>query len=326
MSELAIVEKQLTAMQPQFQALLAPAGVNADRLIRTVLVSVEKTPKLLQCTRQSLINSAVSAACLGLEVDGSTGQAYLIPFKNSAQLVIGYKGYNTMAARSGFTVNGNVVREGDDFDYMEGSEGFVRHKRQLGGEKDRKIIGAWATASANGRPPIVCIRSIDEIMATKARSPGGRKSDSPWNDPQVGFPAMCEKTAKRGLARSMPLNVMQMAAAMEDQLDLGQPAHVDPERGVVIDGESEVIIDAGENQAPPDTTLKRCSQYVVMYPGGERRERANIREYIDLIERTLKRANPAQRQDFIALNRSLVRATALVHPDECAPLAETFEL
>jgi RecT family len=32
----------------------------------------------------------MSAACLGLEVDGVTGQAYLLPFKGKAQLVIGY--------------------------------------------------------------------------------------------------------------------------------------------------------------------------------------------------------------------------------------------
>ena len=41
-----------------------------------------------------------------LEVDGVTGQAFLIPFKGRAQLVIGYKGFNTLAARSGLTVTG----------------------------------------------------------------------------------------------------------------------------------------------------------------------------------------------------------------------------
>src|SRR6185437_5144847 len=189
----------------------------------------------LECDRQSLFNAAMSAACLGLEVDGVTGQAYLIPFKGKAQLVIGYKGFNTLAARSGITITGNIVRQGDEFDYQLGSAAYVRHKPK---SSKGAITHAWACAQSMDRPAVVEVLDYDELLAVKNRSPGAKRSDSPWNDPVIGFPAMCQKTAKRRLARSMPLNIMQQAARLDEAVDeQGAPAWISPDKGVVIDGE-----------------------------------------------------------------------------------------
>jgi len=232
--ELVALEAQLRPLAPHFSQVLGKT-MPVERLMRTVMISVERLPKLLECDRQSVFNSAMSAACLGLEVDGVTGQAYLIPFKGRAQLVIGYKGYTTLAARSGITITGNVVREGDEFDYQLGSAAYVRHKPK--GSKG-KITHAWACAQSLDRPAVVEVLDIDELMAVKAKSPGGSRSDSPWNDPAIGFPAMCQKTAKRRLARSMPLNIMQQAARMDEAVDeQGLPTWISPDKGVVIDGE-----------------------------------------------------------------------------------------
>jgi recombination protein RecT len=231
MNNLAVLENQLKPLAPRLEMVL-DKRVPVQRLMQTIMISCERLPKLFECDRQSLFNAAMSAAVLGLEVDGVTGQAYLIPFKGKAQLVVGYKGYNTLAARSGITITGEVVREGDVFDYDLG-EGWVKHKPL--GSKGR-IVGAWAKAAAHGRPPVVKVMSIDELMAVKAKSPGGARSDSPWNDPSIGFPAMCEKTVKRRLARSMPLNVMQLAARMDEALDeQGAATYLTPEQGIVID-------------------------------------------------------------------------------------------
>lgn len=233
---LAILESQLKPLAPRLDMVL-DNRVSSARLMQTIMISCERLPKLLECDRQSLFNSAMSAAVLGLEVDGVTGQAYLIPFKGRAQLVVGYKGYNTLAARSGITITGAVVRDGDLFDYELGTHGDIRHKPLLTG-KDRRIIAAWAVAASKDRPPVHMVMGIDELLAVKAKSPGASRSDSPWNDPSIGFPAMCEKTVKRRLARSMPLNIMQMAARMDEAVDeQGQPARIDPDRGVIVEGE-----------------------------------------------------------------------------------------
>lgn len=231
---LVALENQLKPLAPHFAQVLGKT-MPVERLMRTVMVSVERLPMLLDCDRQSIFNAAMSAACLGLEVDGVTGQAYLIPFKGRAQLVIGYKGFNTLAARSGITITGAVVREGDEFDYQLGTGAYVRHKPK--GSKG-KITHAWACAQSLDRPAVVEVLDIDELLAVKGKSPGAKRSDSPWNDPAIGFPAMCQKTAKRRLARSMPMNIMQQAARLEEVVDeQGQSAWISPDKGVVIDGE-----------------------------------------------------------------------------------------
>lgn len=252
-NDLAVFEGQLRPLAPRFDEVLAGV-MPADRLIQTVLISAERNPALLQCERQSLFMGAMTFAVLGLEVDGATGQAFLVPFNDRrnnrkvAQPIIGYKGYNSLGARAGLTVSGSVVRGGDEFDYDEGSTAFVHHKRKLGGEKDRRIIAAWATACSTARPAIVKILSIDELIAVKAKSPRG--SEPPWADLAIGFPAMCEKTAKRRLARDMPLNVFQMAARMEEAFEeQGRHAWVRHDKTVVVD--DEVI--APSDPAPTPT-------------------------------------------------------------------------
>lgn len=233
---LVVLERQMAPLAPRFAEVLGKT-MPVARLMRTIMISVERLPKLLDCDRQSIFNAAMSAACLGLEVDGVTGQAYLIPFKGKAQLVVGYKGYNTMAARSGITITGAVVREGDEFDYELGSRAYVRHRPASIG-KDRRIIAAWACAQSMDRPAMVAVMNLDELLAVKAKSPGGARSDSPWNDPAIGFPAMCEKTVKRRLARSLPLNIMTAAARLDEAVDeQGENAWISPDKGVIVEGE-----------------------------------------------------------------------------------------
>jgi recombination protein RecT len=245
---LAVLEQQLAPLAPKFEMALA-GQMPVDRLIRTVMISVERAPALLDCDRQSLFNAAMSAACLGLEVDGVTGQAFLIPFARRAQLIIGYKGYNTLAARGGITIRGKIVREGDPFEWENGTGAYVRHKALPG--NDRRIIAAWASAEHRDRPPVIEVLHIDELMAVKNKSPGAKKKDSPWNDPNVGFPAMCEKTAKRRLARSLPLTIIQLAARMESATDeRGQAAWISPDHGLVVDGEATPIGPFEESETP----------------------------------------------------------------------------
>lgn len=239
-NELTIFENTLRPLAPRFEEALA-GTIPVERLMRSIMVSIERNPKLLEANRQSLLNASMSAACLALEVDGVTGQAFFIPFKGVAQLVIGYKGMNTLAARSGFTVQGEVVREGDEFDFELGDKGFVRHKPKLVGG-DRPIIAAWATASSNNRPSIISVLSYDDILDIRKKSPGASRSDSPWNDTKIGFPAMASKSAKRRLSRAMPLNAdprFHLAAAMEEAVEeRGKAAWINPAHGLQIEGEA----------------------------------------------------------------------------------------
>lgn len=217
-------EHDLIELRPTIQDVI-PANVPPERLMRTVLISLERTPTLLECTKSSVLQAAVTLAVLGLEADGATGQGFLIPFNNRhagtkvAQTVIGYKGYNTLAARNGFMIRGARVYEGDIFDIDLGRPAPIIHKPDLVTPlAQRKLIGCWALATSNIAPSVPVWMNIDELEAVRAKSPGAKKSDSPWNDVTVGRPAMYEKTVKRRLQRAMPLSAQgyMMGAVMDE--------------------------------------------------------------------------------------------------------------
>lgn len=305
-SQLATIERSLELVGPQLAQVLSTYKMPVERLMRTVIVSVERLPSLLECPVQTVLNSAMTAACLGLEVDGVTGQGFLIPFKEKgtpkAQFLVGYKGYNTMGARSGFTLGGNVVREGDEFDYQIGTGGFVLHRPMLGKESTRKIIASYAKAEMPGRSPIIHVISYDELLEVKAKAPGAKRGESPWNDPKIGFPAMCAKTAKRRLARDMPLNAMQMAASMEQQVEeLGRPAYITPERGVIIDAEPSTT------PVTPKTFRKR-EKFEVFFTssGNQPITRPDITAYKSTVVQILDRAKPEQLRQFKKDNRAYI--------------------
>ena len=264
--EAEAIETQLTQLAPRFDAVLGQI-MKSQRLIRTIMISLEKTPKLYECDRQSVFNAAMSAACLGLECDGVTGQSFILPFAGKAQLITGYKGYNTLGARSSYAIRGAVIRDGDGFE-SDAADGVIRHHPIP--NSSARIIGSWARAVSHALPAFISVLWIDELMAVKAKAPGGKKPDSPWNQPAIGFPAMCEKTAKRRLARCMPLNVMQLAAAMDEAVEeRGLHSWITPERGVIIDVAGEVLaptidttpvidLDASEFSALPGELATRA--------------------------------------------------------------------
>ena len=133
--------------------------------------------------------------------------------------------------------------------------------------------------------------SIDELLAVKAKSPGARKKDSPWNDPDVGFPAMCEKTARRRLARSMPLNVMQYAARLEEAYEeQGMLAHVTPTH-LVTQGDSlaggPVTGMEDQGQEPLPTTEAGVHIYKVALADGSERQFQSVETWAAFMRKGL---------------------------------------
>ncbi len=239
-------EKQLDQLSPQFAEVLVGDILRPERLIRTMVVSVERNPRLLSTSRTSLFASAMSAAVLNLEVDGLTGQAFLVPFGKECQLVIGYKGFNTLAARSGVSIAGGVVREGDAFDYELGSAPFVRHKPALEAKRERRILAAWSVATHKARPPVATVIPYDEIVAIMNRAPAVKAGvQTPWKDHAgPGHEAMVEKTAKRRLARSIPFAAAPsygLGAALDETFEeRGLAAHVGADR-LIHTGSGETV-------------------------------------------------------------------------------------
>jgi phage RecT family recombinase len=299
----------------------------------------------LSCSRNSLIAGAYTAAVLGLEADGYSGQGFLVPFgrgqRARAQWITGYKGYNTIAARAGLTVDGAVVREGDEFDFAEGTKAFVHHKKLLNADPGRRIIAAFAHATAPGRNPIVKVLGIDEILQVRQRSAAARRDDtaaeggeetfSPWNDDKgPGFPAMAEKTAKRRLARSLPLSAgpLEMQtyhqAARIDEISEEENRHayaVKPGE-VIIEGKAEHLVDPTSRNSGPSAA--ELEGFVMHGLGGDRRFRT-IEQWRDAMIRAIETLNEELLGRFWDRNAILLDDYRDQHRDAVAAVGRAYE-
>jgi len=283
-NEVKVIERELESMRPMFEDLLLPIGGHERRMRQSILVACEKNPDLLACTLLSIKQGASSFAVLGLECDGWSGQAYLVPFNDKklgkiAQPIVGYRGYATIGARTGVSITGDPVYEGDEFRFKKGTGAFVDHvPDRTAGTANRRITEAWALAEAADRPPIVEWMHIDDIIAIRDNSPGYRFGgpNNPW---RTFFAPMVMKTPRRRLSRSLPMSLFHAAAAMDSaHEDRGRHAWLHPDKGLVIDGEVAQLGDPqpGDPEGPKVEALTQRGPFVIQ-------GKAELRRY-DTIE------------------------------------------
>ena len=172
---------------------------NAAPYISSVLLAVanDQSGNLAKCDPRSIYISALRAATLRLSVDPSTGQAYLVPFGGQATLIVGYKGLQDMAVRTGKYryINVGPIYEGEEIEVNRIS-GF----HSIAGKKTSDAIIGWLGAfelfSGFGKTFYMSIVEIHEHA--KKYSKGYGFKDSAWKtDPQ----AMERKTVLRLMLR-----------------------------------------------------------------------------------------------------------------------------
>lgn len=208
-------------MKGQFAAAL-PSHIPVDRFLRVALTAVNRTPKLADCTQESLLEKLMDLAQLGLVADSVSGQAYLIPFKDKhrgliVQLIVGFQGLTELAYRHPKvkSIRWSVVYEEDKFKWEEGLNPVLRHIPSSKEDRGR-LTHAYAIGELDGgRTWIVLTKS--EVMAAKSRSRSADSDYSPWNTDE---PAMWAKTAVRRLAKQLPKsNELMEAMSRDDDKD-----------------------------------------------------------------------------------------------------------
>lgn len=209
---------------------MLPQHLDADRFLRITMNALRVTPKLLDCTVESLFAASLACAQLGLEPNTPLGHVYLIPFRNTkkniteVQVIIGYQGYVKLARQSGEmqTIAAQPVFENDEygFDYMNPESGF--HRPHMKGPRG-EVIGAWALARFKDggmafefmpRADIDRIRDGSQGYRTAKRF---NNNNTPWI---TNYDQMAAKTAIRRLAKRLPLSIeMATAIAMDERDD-----------------------------------------------------------------------------------------------------------
>lgn len=205
MSETAITKKPTSlrgilnsdAMREQFAAAL-PKHLSPERFVRIAITALTRTPKLQDCTQESFFKCLLDLSAMGLEPDGR--RAYLIPYKTTATLVIGYMGLVELVRRSGDVakIHCDVVCENDAFDH---SMGEVKvHTYDL--RKDRGVAYA-AYAQVTLKDGSVQAEIMSKADIEKIRQSSQGRNSEPWTK---HWDEMAKKTAFRRLTKWLTLS------------------------------------------------------------------------------------------------------------------------
>lgn len=199
-NQLKQVHDYLDKMKPEIQKAL-PRHIGADRLARIAYTTIRSNPKLLTCSMGSLMGAVMQAAQLGLEPN-MIGQCYILPYKNEARFIIGYRGMIDLARRSGNikTIYAHIVKENDEFEYEYGLEQKLRHKPVL---IDRgPLIGAYMVAKFKDGGYYFEFMPKSEIEKRRKRSPAG--NNGPW---VTDYEEMAKKTVIRHGFKYLPVSI-----------------------------------------------------------------------------------------------------------------------
>lgn len=222
-----------------------PKHLTPERMAMIAFTAMRKTPKLMECSRESLIGSIMTASMLGLEPSGPLGHGALIPYWNNrrrggagleCQFQPMYQGLLDLARRSGFIqdVQLRAVYKGDKYSYRFGLDPEIIHVPLEGEGADApdrevthvyaiiRLIGggvqwdqmSWAQGIAHGK------RYSPSWDPTLNSGKGAFKPGSVWADNPL---PMVLKTILKAVLKLCPKSPELSAALLQDDgADMGR--------------------------------------------------------------------------------------------------------
>lgn len=274
--------KQFFESQKATLAAVLPRHVSPDRMLKIALGALRTTPKLMECTVESLMGAVVQCSQLGLEPNTPLGHAYLIPFekkkkvggewvteKVETQIVIGYKGLIDLARRSGQVVSiaAHAVHEHDHFDYAFGLDEKLEHKPAMSARG--RVIAFYAVAKLVGGGHAFEVMSAEQVNEIRDASQNYKfardKEKTVWGQ---HYEEMGRKTVLRRLFKYLPVSIeLASAAALDDVGASGRSQALD----TVLDGDyitptDDEPDDDGEIDPPSGLTDQRQQQRDMTLP------------------------------------------------------------
>lgn len=197
---------------------------NAKRFMSSVVYAVQKTPKLLECKRESLMNAFMTCAEFWMFPSSASGECYVLPYKDEAQFQLGYQWIVTLLYRAWIqSIRSEIVREKDIFKYVNGE---VYHEIDITkSNKDRwEAIACYVIVRVNGQE-MTKVMNKDDIFKFKAFSQSANAKQewqrklSPWNDARDPELNMWRKTVIKQIAKTLPKNESFSKAIEADNQD-----------------------------------------------------------------------------------------------------------
>ncbi len=198
-------------------AEVTPKHLTPDRLIRVAIAAAGRTPALLKCTPASLLNSVMQAAQVGLEPGSALGEAYLVPYKDTCQLIIGYRGLISLARRSGqiVSIEAHVVHEKDQFTCKYGLDSVLVHEPDWSADPG-EVVAVYAVAKLKDGGTQLEVMTKAQVDAIRSRSKAS--GSGPWVS---DYPEMARKTVVRRLCKYLPLSIELAEAISIDEASEG---------------------------------------------------------------------------------------------------------
>lgn len=194
----------------QAMSSILPKHLKPERLMNVAMFNIARTPKLLECTPESLLASLMRCSEYGLE-PGPQGHIWLIPRwnnksgKNECQAQIGKWGLQELAWRSGeleAPPRTSSVYSNDIFKETRGLEQNLIHEPCDLSQERGDFIGAYAVAQIKGASEKTFLfMSKADIDKRRAASQTG--NSGPWVD---WYAEMAEGTVLKALCKRLPMS------------------------------------------------------------------------------------------------------------------------
>lgn len=229
------LKTQLASVKDKL-AEVAPKYMDVNRLVRLMLLACGKSPKILECTPESILQFSMKCAETGLEPIGAGG-CWPIPYGNQLTFLPDYRGLVHCAIRAGAITfaKAEVVKERDEFSYRLGLDPDLQHNPARG---DRgPLEAAYCRYILPDGTKEFVVMDREEIVAIRNRSKAGQSG--PWVTDES---EMWKKTVVR--------RAMKPFAGMSSALDAAIEA--DDAAGGVVDREP-VQMPRAIGEVPNDT-------------------------------------------------------------------------
>jgi recombination protein RecT len=235
MSNLTVQQKQnLTAVKNVLNSDSVKAriqemlGRKPDSYITSVLQVLSSNAMLAEVNAETITGAVFTACALNLPLNNNLGLAYIVPFKGSAQLQIGYKGFIQLAQRTGQIKSINAIAVYD----TDTEESALKRLTSILPQKvEGRVIGYVARLETiTGFEAHVSMTNeeleqhADKYSQTYKAAKSKGKTYSVWHQ---NWDAMCKKTVIKGLMKYCPMSVELNRALESDQGVINQDGDID---------------------------------------------------------------------------------------------------
>lgn len=278
-----------------------PKHLTGERLLSVVNNALRKTPRLMECTPVSVLNSILHISQLGLEV--RPGSAYLVPFGKECTPIIDYRGKIDLARRSREVkdIAAEIVYAMDTWEFERSNEfptGFrLLHRPALSATEGGRLVAIDDAGDAVLGYSIAVLRdggvhvevmrvaAIEKLREkSMAKLYDSQKKSSPW---VTDWEEMARKTCIHRICKYLPQTPELARSQMLDESESGEkvaPMFENLETGVTLDIDDpaayeEPILKIGREEQAKIADAKVIELGGTPSPILERERKARVKEY-----------------------------------------------